>query len=198
MIKLQIGSFDTPIEGWYNTDITPHIFVSRVPFLPAVLHSIGLLSDERYRQHRSGIFKKIHYLNAARPFPFQDNSVDAIYSSHMLVNLQRSRSVLCLRECFRVLKPGKILRIAVPDLDRWVKEYDPRQPDAFVQLFFLSGVKGEKNFIKWMYNAFSLSAMMTEAGFVNVQRYSFGKGNIVDIEKLDYRSDSLFLEGSKP
>ena len=198
MIKLQIGSFDTPIQGWYNTDITPHIFVSRIPFLPTILHSIGLLSDKRYRQHRSGIFNNVHYLNAARPFPFKDNSVDAIYSSHMLVNLLRPHAVQCLYECFRVLKPGKIFRIAVPDLDQWVKGYDPRHPDAFVQLFFLSGVKGEKNFIKWMYNASSLSALMTEIGFVNVQQCSFGQGNIVDIEKLDYRKDSFFLEGSKP
>ena len=198
MIKLQIGSFDTPIEGWYNTDITPHIFVTRFPFLPAVLHTFGLLSDERYLQHRTGIFKKVHYLNAARTFPFDDNSVEAIYSSHMLVNLVYSQAIHCLRECFRVLKPGKIFRIAVPDLDQWVKGYDPEQPDAFVQLFFLSGVKGEKNFIKWMYNASSLTALMKGAGFVNVQQFSFGKGNIVDIEKLDYRKDSLFLEGSKP
>src|SRR5262245_25024454 len=87
MLKLHLGCFDRILPGWINTDITPHIFVSRVPGLPALLFKAGLLSEERYQQHTKGVFRAIRYMNVTRKFPFDDNSFDCAYSSHMLEHL---------------------------------------------------------------------------------------------------------------
>lgn len=46
----------------------------------------------------------------------QDASVDAVWSSHSLEHLYRHEVVPALRECLRVLKPGGILKLFVPDL----------------------------------------------------------------------------------
>jgi hypothetical protein len=45
--KLHLGCFDQVFPGWVNTDITPHIFVARVPGLAWLLYSAGMMSDQR-------------------------------------------------------------------------------------------------------------------------------------------------------
>lgn len=47
--KLHLGCFDQVIPGWLNTDITPHVFVARVPGLAWFLYRIGKISKERYK-----------------------------------------------------------------------------------------------------------------------------------------------------
>ena len=55
--------------------------------------------------------------------PFVDESFDVVYHSHVLEHFSRSQAVFFLRECFRVLKPGGLLRVAVPDLENIVRAY---------------------------------------------------------------------------
>jgi SAM-dependent methyltransferase len=55
--------------------------------------------------------------------PFEDNSVDACYHSHVLEHLTASDGKGLLKECFRVLKPKGILRVVVPDLEASATHY---------------------------------------------------------------------------
>jgi len=55
--------------------------------------------------------------------PFADNSFDAAYHSHVLEHLDTEEGARLLGECFRVLAPGGILRIAVPDLEQISRTY---------------------------------------------------------------------------
>jgi SAM-dependent methyltransferase len=197
MIKLHIGCFDTPIDGWYNTDVTPHIFLSRIPLLPALFHTLGIIDDLRYQQHRSGIFRSVHYMNALKRFPFAKNSVGAVYSSHMLYNFTQADALRCLREMYRVLLPGGILRLALIDLDELVRRYDPHHPEEFLEPIYQPAVRGKKNRMQWSYNEISLSALMKDAGFRNIARRKFKEGNCPDVERIDHRPDSLFMEGTK-
>lgn len=49
--------------------------------------------------------------------PFADGSFDAVYHSHVLEHLKPDQGVRLLGECYRVLAPGGVLRIVVPDLE---------------------------------------------------------------------------------
>ena len=49
-------------------------------------------------------------------FPWPSGSARAVYSSHTLEHLSRDQGRFFLQECARVLKPGGVLRIVVPDL----------------------------------------------------------------------------------
>ena len=102
-MKLHIGCFNVPLEGWYNTDITPHIVIARIPFGAVILHAVGVIDDARFHQHRKRLFRRVHYLDATRRFPFPDNSLDAIYSSQVLQNFARDEVENCLLETHRVL-----------------------------------------------------------------------------------------------
>ena len=196
-LKLHIGCFDVPLDGWYNTDVTPHIFIARIPLFPVLFHSIGFIDDAGYEKHRRRLFRKVHYLNASKKFPLQDDSVEAIYSSQMLVNLTQHRASFCLSECYRVLKPGGIFRIAVADLNHWIAAYDPNNPDIFLRQIFQPEIRGEKNRIHWMYTPQSLRKILHEAGFSNILLRDRYQGNCPDVQKIDYRSDAMFMEGGK-
>ena len=57
-----------------------------------------------------------------RPWP--DASAEAIYSSHTLEHLSRDDGARLLRECSRVLAPGGVIRIVVPDLGVILSDYE--------------------------------------------------------------------------
>ena len=55
--------------------------------------------------------------------PFGTEQVDVCYASHVLEHLTRAQARALLLESFRVLRPGGIIRLAVPDLEAIVREY---------------------------------------------------------------------------
>lgn len=61
-----------------------------------------------------------------------DNSVDIIYLGQMIEHLNPVYEVpKLLKECYRMLKPGGVLRIATPDLDLLIKAYLNNEMDKF-------------------------------------------------------------------
>ena len=55
--------------------------------------------------------------------PFSEGACDVIYHSHLLEHLTNENARSFLSDCFRVLKPGGILRVVVPDLEGIVRAY---------------------------------------------------------------------------
>jgi SAM-dependent methyltransferase len=64
---------------------------------------------------------RMHDLRKGIPFP--DNSVDAVYHSHVIEHIDRNAVATFLREIYRVLKPGGIQRIVAPDLEPLARRY---------------------------------------------------------------------------
>ena len=58
-----------------------------------------------------------------RRFPFADGTFDAVYGSHVLEHLEPAAAEKLLEDCFRILRPRGIVRIAVPDLESIVRLY---------------------------------------------------------------------------
>lgn len=55
--------------------------------------------------------------------PFPDADFDVVYHSHLLEHFPRRQGPELLRQCLRVLKPGGVLRCAVPDLEAMARQY---------------------------------------------------------------------------
>gem|GEM_PF-106570 len=72
-----------------------------------------------FRSNGNGVI--VHDLK--KRLPFDDVSFDAVYHSHVLEHFPKHHAPLFLRECFRVLRPGGILRVVVPDLEQIVRLY---------------------------------------------------------------------------
>ena len=62
-------------------------------------------------------------VNLLGRLPFDDNSFDVVYSSHVLEHFAPDTAQALLRECHRILKPNGILRTVLPDLETGCREY---------------------------------------------------------------------------
>ena len=197
--RLHLGAFDQVVDGWINTDVSPHLIVARIPGAGAVLHALGRLSDDRYAAYRDGRFRRLRYLDLTRRFPFPDDSLSAIYSSHTFEHLRVDEAERALAECHRTLRPGGILRIAVPHLDNIVAHYDPTRPDEFLDGVFQGRSRRDNAHARhwWHYNATSLGVRMHAAGFREVVECDFRQGRLPDLATLEYREWSLFMEAVK-
>lgn len=80
-------------------------------------HINGFLSldieTEHYKKRQKKPFKK--YDIRSDMMPFEDNTVDNIYVSHVLEHIEKEYIRIFFREACRVLKKGGVLRICVPD-----------------------------------------------------------------------------------
>lgn len=71
------------------------------------------------RDAHPGVF--VHDLST--PLPFEDGSVEEIYSEHFIEHINEETACKLLEECYRVLAPGGRIRISTPDLDTLVESY---------------------------------------------------------------------------
>ncbi len=102
-----------------------------------------------------------------------DDSVDLIYNCHVLEHFKRNDVVRVLREWARVLKPGGVLRISVPDFASLCNVYQKAQKLDLV----IGALFGRQDYLYNIhYNVFdlaSLSAQLAQAGLVDVRRYDW-------------------------
>ncbi len=61
--------------------------------------------------------------NLTQGIPFPDAAFEVVYHSHLLEHFPKAEAPAFLRECYRVLGPQGILRIAVPDLEQIIRSY---------------------------------------------------------------------------
>lgn len=67
--------------------------------------------------------KNVTSHNLLKGIPYPDNYFDVVYHSHVLEHFSKSEAISFIKECYRVLKPQGIIRIAVPNLERIVDNY---------------------------------------------------------------------------
>jgi predicted SAM-dependent methyltransferase len=107
---------------------------------------------------------------------FPDNSVSIVYSSHMLEHTSAGDdfNLITLREWYRVLRPGGMLFVAVPDLEVLCRMYlDPNmtvEQRFFITRMIYGGQTDRYDFHLFGYNEESLTLFLKEAGFCNIQR----------------------------
>ena len=69
-------------------------------------------------------------LDLRRKFPFESNCCNMIFSEHCIEHFDYPRTAsLLFSECFRILKPGGILRFSIPDTEWPLIDY-AKGPDA--------------------------------------------------------------------
>lgn len=112
----------------------------------------------------------------------QDNSVDLIYNCHVLEHFKRKDVERVLAEWFRVLKPGGILRVSVPDFSKLCEVY---QREGNINLV-IGALFGRQDYLYNIhYNVFdfaSLSTALTNTGFTNVKRYDWRETEHAEID----------------
>ena len=97
--------------------------------------------------------------------------------------------------------------MVVPDLAAGARQYvaamQSNPNDAKAAPEFLNWLQLSRTGVRdphlWMYDAASLTAMLSECGFANAVVCEYQKGRVPDCDILDNRpEESLYLEAEKP
>ncbi len=123
-------------------------------------------------------FPHIDYRRCIESLDFlEDGCAELIYSSHTLEYFDRSEARSVLREWNRVLCPGGLLRLAVPDFLALAEIYfERRNLDLILgPLYGRMTIVGTGNVIyhKTVYDFDSLKKILEECGFGEVRRYNW-------------------------
>ena len=107
-IMINIGSGNWSCSGWTNLDFPSDHY------------------KEAQKRH-----KIIPYNIREDNIPFDDNSVDVIYTSHVIEHIENEYIQRMFAECFRTLKKDRIIRIACPDAE-FLYEISKHKTDYWV------------------------------------------------------------------
>jgi len=150
--------------------------------------------------------------NSITKLPFDDCTCDLIYASHVVEYFDREEAVVLLTEWSRVLIPGGIVRLAVPDFRKMVELYFDL---SYPLETFLGPLYGKMNppncdtiYHKTVYDLRSIKSLLKSVGFENVLEYNWKKtehGHIDDhsqayiphMDKKDGTLISLNVEATK-
>lgn len=140
--------------------------------------------------------------------PLEDDSIDYITSQHALQEVPFPDLVPVLGELRRVLRPGGVLRLVVPDADRAIRAYLEGDRSYFAVPDEDARTIGGKfvAHILWyshsrvMFTFDFMEELLQRAGFQPAVRSSFREttSDFADIVELDDREEeSVFVEARK-
>ena len=119
---LNLGCSARVAPGWNNIDFSWLIWLAKRPFLSRLLRRIGVVSQARFDRLLQ-VDPETRLWNLTRGIPYPDAAFDVVYHSHVLEHIDREHAPGFLVECLRVLKPGGVLRVVVPDLEQSARSY---------------------------------------------------------------------------
>lgn len=202
-LKINLGCGLAVCPGWVNIDGSLNAAIA--PF-PRFVHRAAYLCSGANRYYT---FADYHALlsgnaffqaNLAHGIPAESDSVDYVYSSHFVEHLYLREAERLVADCFRVMRPGGVIRIVVPDLDhalRLMAAGDRHK--AMVSYFFVEDMESAYARHKYMYDFDLLSSLLHKHGFADVRRCEYRQGRVPDLQILDNRPDeSLYVEAEKP
>lgn len=143
-----------------------------------------------------------------RGLPFPADEFDYIVSIHVLPELAYRDQDRALRELRRILKPGGVLRLSLPDLDRAIRAYQGNDPDYFLigddQVKCLAGKLIVQ--LTWygqsrcLFTAEFAEELLARNGFRDLRRCDYqrtGSPFPAIVELDDRQLESFFIEATK-
>lgn len=131
------------------------------------------------------------FLDATQPWPFADGELSLILAEHVIANLPKDGGIVFLRESYRCLQPGGILRLSTPNLtalsraliadgmeevkaallNRHQRLYRPGEDISFCDLVNdIHYMWGHR----YLYTEEELYRQLRAAGFSQIERAAFG------------------------
>ena len=199
---LQYGCGTCAPPDWINFDSSLRLRMERAPV-------VGRLFSFRFGR----LFpSNVHYGDIVNGLPIPAESCAGIYCSHVLEHIPRDQVSTAFLNTLRLLQPGGIFRLVVPDL-RWRVDLYLEQVtsgrtnacDEFLEscMFrprspitkFASRIRdsyGNSGHL-WMYDFETLAQIAKSAGFTKVRRCRFGDADDVMFSRVE--DSARFAEG---
>jgi SAM-dependent methyltransferase len=140
--------------------------------------------------------------------PIPDGEMDYVVSIHALPEVAYTDLVPVLRELRRVLKPGGVLRLGLPDLIKGIRAYEEGDASYFLIPDDDARSLGAKLITQLVWYGYSrtlftsdfIEEMLAKAGFTAIRHCDYGQTfsahpGIIELD--DRERESLFVEATK-
>lgn len=139
------------------------------------------------------------------PLPFATDSADFVFHEHFLEHLTLDEGLRLLAECYRVLKPGGVMRVVTPDMMKLTRLY------LSGEVMKIPGVWEPKTKAQmlnegmrlwghqFLYDAPELFEAIGGAGFQNIRACGYKKSSYAELVEIDQRPHygELIMEATK-
>lgn len=148
-------------------------------------------------------------LDMREPLPFLENSCPIIYSEHFLEHLDYPvHANSFLRECYRVLEPGGVFSVGVPDTEWPLAEYTGHRSENYFRIAKESWHpawcqtalehinyhfrQGDEHL--FAYDFKTLVHALSNAGFESIKRRDFDP----ELDSVNRQPGTLYVNATKP
>jgi len=138
----------------------------------------GMINSDVVIDERKKPRKLDMVMDVSKPWPYKDNSVDGIISMHVLQQLVWRDLVFAMKEAYRVLKIGGVMRLGVPAIEN-------DKP-----LEYLLGWNNVN-----LFSVDLLSNVLSKIGFLHVKLCHYQESKVPQFIKVDNRpEETIYLE----
>ena len=165
------------------------------------------------------------FLDAAQPFPLPDDAFDYVASEHVIEHLSFAAGATMISESYRVLAPGGKVRIATPNLLRFIELFDQNRSDAATT--FMAGKLAWHEWPKepsspaivlnlqlsswghkFTYDPETLQAALARAGFTSIRQFEMSdsddpvlngfEARTTGVNAATVRHETMVIQATKP
>ena len=131
----------------------------------------------------------VDYIHDMRkPLPLAENSVSMIFTEHVLEHFSHTDGSRIVRDFHRILQPGGIVRIIVPDLEIFIERYTAEDSDFMRDTWTSCETRAEvvntvfyEHFHRAIYDYGMLRLTLKKAGFTDVRKAGFRDSKEVEL-----------------
>ncbi|MFZ1301790.1 MAG: methyltransferase domain-containing protein [Candidatus Microsaccharimonas sp.] len=138
------------------------------------------------------------------PLPIDDNSVDFIFNEHFVEHLTPEQARVALTDLIRILKPGGVMRVAMPDLREVVDYYlnVPLDKNQVIIDHGLDFIQSQAEWMnvsfrdwghQWLYDYDEIARRFKEIGYPVIQRKQLRKSKYPELNNLETRNGSTLI-----
>ncbi len=205
-VYVQYGCGWSAPESWRNFDASPTLRFERLPIL-----------GKMYGKNERRFPENAEYGDIVKGLPVQEDSCDGVYCSHVLEHLALNDFRVALRNTHKILKPGGIFRLVVPDLHVCATKYVNSEAADAASAFLRETCLGEERRPRsakemliswlgnsrhlWMWDYKAMAPELERAGFAEVRRAAFGDSSDAMFRHVEDKGrwdDCLGIECRKP
>ena len=131
------------------------------------------------------------------PYPWEDNSIEAIHSSHVIEHLNKQDGINMVKECYRILEPGGVLTLCCPGMDQYISrllknDFSDVRPHIITTLDTLVGELNHEEYHmshRYLFNKDTIELWLLKAGFTNIIFHGHHDGPYRELFPSAYNGD---------
>lgn len=141
------------------------------------------------KNHLEGWINKDKEIDITKPLPWGAYTADFIFLEHVIEHVTSAEAIFFFNQAYRVLKPGGVLRISFPDIERVtclsLREFEKysKTRNETIGSCILSIAKDWGH--KTIWTMTSMSLILKSIGFSTITFPEYGKSEILELMGID-------------